>query len=67
MQIKKHLASIRPDVADRTSEDDILQVLRDVVHDCKTQMATAQAWQSKFHSAAVEIDKLTGDLKRAQV
>ena len=30
-------------------------------------VCSLQAWQSKFQAAAVDVDKLTGDLKRAQV
>ena len=30
-------------------------------------VCSLQAWQSKYQAAAVDIDRLTGDLKRAQV
>lgn len=67
MQIQKELALIRPDVSAKDSEDKIHQVLCEVVATCTAQKATAQAWQSKFQTAAFDLDRLTGDLKRAQV
>jgi hypothetical protein len=67
MQMKKELAQIRPDVSLKNTEDEIHQMLCEVVAACSVQKATAQAWQAKFQAAAVDVDKLTGDLKRAQV
>lgn len=67
MQIKGALVSIRPDVAERTTPSELHEVLCEVVAACSAQKTTAQAWQSKFQAAAVEVEKLSGDLKRAQV
>lgn len=66
MQIKNELSQIKPGISSN-SEEQIHQVLREMVAAYKTQKETAQAWQSKFQAAAVDVDKLTVDIKRAQV